>query len=321
MRPMHETVILHNPGSRRAARAARDLRVLLSSAGTAAGGIFRWVAIRDLGGLEAIPERMIVVGGDGTINAAVTWLESRGRSCPLAVIPAGTGNNLARGLGIPLRLEEALEIALHGREIRSLDAVLYREEDGSGRTVAGKRWMVQMAALGFPADMAGVYDRLRRNAAFRFFAAPLGTYVYRIIGLAGLMAQRRLEKSGKNVLQVRLDLPDEHIQVPALALLFCNAKSLGGNFLPGPLARVDDGLLDICLIRAGTGMGNLKLFRRVAKGTHLSLDSAVIYRQTRGPVEVELSAPRRLLADGDLWVESRRYRFEVLPGRFQVVVA
>ena len=321
MGPMHENIILHNPGSRRAARAARDLRALLSSAGSTAGRSFRWVAIRDLGELEAIPERMIIVGGDGTINAAATWLESRGESCPLAVIPAGTGNNLARGFGIPLKLEEALKIALHGREIRPLDAVLYHAGSARAGAGGGKRLMVQIAALGFPADMAGVYDRLRRNAAFRFLAAPAGTHVYRIIGLAGLIARRRLEKTGKDVLHVRLDLPDEHIEEPALALLFCNAKSLGGNFFPGPLARVDDGLLDICLIRAGTGMGHLKLFRRVAKGTHLSLEAAVIYRQTRGPVDVELSAPGRLLADGDLRVESSRYRFEVLPGRFEVVVA
>ena len=321
MGPMRENIILHNPGSRRAARAARDVRALLSSAGSAPGCSFRWVAIRDLAELQAIPERMIIVGGDGTINAAATWLESRGGRCPLAVIPAGTGNNLARGFGIPLKLEEALKIALHGREIRPLDGVLYRT--GSARAGAGgdKRLMVQIAALGFPADMAGIYDRLRRNAAFRLLAAPAGTYVYRIIGLAGLMARRRLEKTGKHVLQVRLQLPGELMEEPALALLLCNEKSLGGNFFPCPLARVNDGLLDICLIRAGTGMGHLELFRRIAKGTHLPLEAAVVYRQTRGPVEVELSAPAPLLVDGDLWVKSSRYRFEVLPGRFQVVVA
>jgi diacylglycerol kinase (ATP) len=323
---MRDIILLHNPGSRRAARTARDLRVLLSSAGSAVGRSLRWVAISDLEQAAAIPERMIVVGGDGTINAAASWLESRGAGCPLAVIPAGTGNNLARGFGIPLKLEEALKIALHGGEIRSLDAVIYRTGTApAGAAPAGAaadtRLMVQIAALGFPADMAGVYDRLRRNVAFRVLAAPAGTYVYRILGLVGLIHQKRREKAGKNVLQVRLELPGEIIQEQALALFFCNERSLGGNFFPCPLARVDDGLLDICLVRAGTGMGHLKLFRRVARGTHLSLESAVIYRQTMGPVEVEISTPKPLLVDGDLWVKSSRFSFEMLPGRFQVVVA
>ncbi len=262
-----------------------------------------------------MPGRLIVIGGDGTLSAVSEWLIERDHDCPIAIVPAGTGNNLARGLGLPLDTVRALEIAFRGERLRALDAVRYQ-----GKAEGRARIMIQTAALGFPAEIAARYDALRRHSFFRYLCAPAGPYVYRLLALAGLGEQRRKERRGENLLDVECRLPGERLRETVFAIFLGNEKSLGGNFCPCPRAEVDDGLLDICLVRAGTGAGYLRLFRSVIRGEHLALERTVVYRQTRGPVEIELSAPSLFLADGDLWLKDSSFRLEVLPHRFRVIV-
>lgn len=314
---MEGPLLLYNPASKNGDRIFRRARELLGKGGFAGSASLTWVPLKELKelrGAQAQPERLIVLGGDGSINAAAEWLIERGHTCPIAMVPAGTGNNLARGLGVPLDLEPALRTALEGRGTRSLDVILYRGSEGDRA-----RLIVQTAALGFPAEIAARYDAMRRHSLFRYLCAPAGPYVYRMLAFAGLAAQKRKERLGKNLLQLDLKLPGERLRETVFAVFIGNERSLGGNFHPCPRAEVDDGLLDICLVRAGTGASYLKLFRAVIRGEHLALEQTVVYRQTRGPVEIELSAPSLFLADGDLWLKDRRFHLEVLPRRFQVI--
>jgi diacylglycerol kinase (ATP) len=312
---VREILVIHNPASRRGRRVGAALRRLLEAGGKA--GAAHWVGISELPRAELPGGRLIVVGGDGTINAVASWLHDLGASLPLGIVPAGTGNNLARGLGLPLDVENASRLALESAGRRRIDAILYHGA-GDGRA----RLIVQTAALGFPATIAGRYDALRRRSLFRLVALPLGPYVYRLLALAGLAAQKRRERRGAPLLSIRCRLGGgEILEEEVLAVFIGNEKSLGGNFHPCPLARMDDGALDLCLVRAGTGESYLRLFGRIMRGEHLAIERAIIYRQTPGPVEIALSEPSPLLADGDLWVESSSYRLEVLPGRLEVVTA
>ena len=308
-------MLLHNPGSKKGARVARRVRARLAGGGDEGRPEIRWVALKDLAAQEDLPGRILAVGGDGTVNAAAQWLLDREADCPLAIVPAGTGNNLARGLAIPLDTESALRVALAGERRRALDAIVY-SADSDGR----RRVMIQTAAVGFPADIASRYDALRRRALPRLLLAPAGPYIYRLLALAGLARQRGLERRGENLLDVRCRLPGEEIREKVFAVFIGNERSLGGNFHPCPRAEVDDGAVDLCFVRAGTGEGYLKLFQRVVRGEHLALEKTVLYRQSKGPIEIELSAPSTLLADGDLWVTGCHYRLEVIPGRFGVII-
>jgi diacylglycerol kinase (ATP) len=316
MAPVEGPLLLYNPASKNGARIFERARKLLEGGAVAGTNDFRCVPLAELSGARGTPERLVVVGGDGSINAAAEWLLEREHACPLAIVPAGTGNNLARGLGLPLDLEPALRIAFGGAAAaaRPLDAVRYSGSNG-GRP----RLMVQTAALGFPAEIAARYDSIRRNPIGRRLCSPAGPYVYRLLALAGLAAQRRRERRGERLLEVDCVLPDERLRETVFAIFIGNERSLGGNFQPCPRAAVDDGLLDLCFVRAGTGAGYLKLFRSVIRGEHLAMERTVVYRQTRGPVEIELSEPSLLLADGDLWLKDRKFRLEVLPRRFHVI--
>jgi diacylglycerol kinase (ATP) len=309
---VNDWLLVHNAGSRRGRTVLGRVERLLARPERGPWRGIRRVALRDLGTVAGALGRVIVVGGDGSINAAAEWLIERGASAPIAIVPAGTGNNLARGLGIPLRTGPALDLALGGARAAPLDAIAYR---GGGDR---ERLIVQTSALGFPAEIASRYDELRRHLLFRCLAAPAGPYVYRALALLGLRDQKRRERRG-DVLGIRCAMPDEAIEKKVFAVFIGNERSLGGNFIPCPRAEVDDGKLDLCLVRAGTGASYLDLFRRIARGDHLALERTVIYRRTAGPVEIQLSRPSPLLADGDLWVTSDRYELRVLARRLQVI--
>jgi diacylglycerol kinase (ATP) len=310
-----ERLFVHNPASRNGSRIAGRVRAELARQDPASAAGACWVALQDLPSFSSLPGRVIVVGGDGSINAAATWLRSRGWRSPLAIVPAGTGNNLARGLGVPLETSQALRLAIHGAATRQLDAILYRA-GGTGET----RLWVQSAALGFPAEIAARYDALRRHRLFRLLCRPAGPYVYRVLAFLGLAGQKRNERLGTNLLEVECATADERLRETVFAIFLGNDGSLGGNFHPCPRAVVDDGALDLCLIRAGTGAKYLKLFRSIVRGEHLTLEKTVVYRQIRGPLSLSLNKPCRFLADGDLWVESDWFDLEVEARRFQVIV-
>jgi diacylglycerol kinase (ATP) len=293
----------------------------------------RWLALhaRDgeigrcqLSGLECAPlpaKRVVVIGGDGTVNAALSWLHARGCERVLGIVPAGTGNNLARGLGLPLEPARACEVAFLSDKVRRIDGIAYRGSRG-----ACVRWVVQSASLGFPAEIAARYDRLRRHWAFRALTRPLGSLTYKMLAFLGLAAQKRREKRGEGLLRLQCRLPalagaaPEVLEETVLALFIHNERTIGGGFVPCPEARVDDGLLDLCTVRAGTGTSYLRIFRAIARGEHLRLSEAVACRQTPGPVELVFSQPTPLVSDGDVWLEDERYLIELLPGLFAVSV-
>ena len=310
-----EWVILHNPLSRNGCRAERRTRSALRSRKDGDGPRLVWVALSALHSLERVPERILVIGGDGTLNAAAEWLIERRASCPIAILPAGTGNNLARGLDLPLDLARAIQLALGSEHTRPLDVIVYR-----GLSGGGPRVMVQSAALGFPADIARRYDVLRRRPILGRMLTLTGHHVYRLLALLGLQRQKRMEARGERLLELECVLPDEVLRETVFAIFIGNERSLGGNFLPCPRAEVDDGVLDICFVRAGTGAGYLRLFRDVVRGQHLEMRDTVLYRQTPGPVTLTFSNPGAFLADGDIHVTDSAFRLEVLPARLEVIV-
>ncbi len=306
--------MVHNPDSRRGARVASVVEGILSARAAPRPALIRWVKVKDLAGLEANPERVIALGGDGSINAALNWLWRNRLQAPFAIIPAGTGNNLAKGLGIPLKTEPALQLALYGRKVRHLDAGVVTDLRSGWNTV-----IVQSLCLGFPAHISARFDRLRKIPLLRPLFFLLGDTAYRVLAALGLEEQKRLEKQGRNLLETHLVVDGEARAETLLALFVGNERSLGGSFIPCPRALPDDGKLDLCLVRAGTGANYWRLFAEVAGGEHLSNERVVRYLQFEKRLELEFSSPTPVLVDGDIRETSDRFGIDVLPQRFPVV--
>lgn len=266
---------------------------------------------------EAIAEGVDVViaaGGDGTVRTVAQ--ELRGGSIPLALLPAGTGNLLARNLDLTLSdTAHALTTAFAGAD-RRVDVGLAELRDPDG-TIAKHAFLV-MAGVGMDARMiAETDDDLKAKAGWL-------AYVKAIVAVL----------RDKNELHVRYRLDDGRVHsVRAHTVLIGNCGSLPGNILLLPDAAVDDGEFDIVVLRPEGVVGwiqiLLKVFwengvlRRTSAGRRLVGAGrevrALNYLKGREFV-LRLSRPEEVELDGDLFGRVEAVRVRVEPGALAVRV-
>lgn len=175
--------------------------------------------------LAAGADVVAVAGGDGTVRVVAEALT--GRQVPLAVLPQGTGNLLARNLGLPLDPDEALGAALHGED-RLVDV---GRLDEPGSSCDGSVFTI-MAGAGFDAAMM--------REAPEGLKAAVGWPAYLVGGLRGLRrSAARIEVSLDGAAPIRARVR---------TVLIANVGSLPGGLSLAPGARPDDGLLDVVLV-------------------------------------------------------------------------
>lgn len=176
-------------------------------------------------------------GGDGTVNevaSALAFTESA-----LAIVPSGSGNGLARSLGVPGDLEGALRYAL-AAPARLIDM----------GEIGGRRF-ASIAGVGFDARVA-----LRFNQA-RHAGSGLWSYVR-----AGLREARTYQPR-----RVEIRIGTETIVAAPLAIAFANSQQYGNGAIICPSARLDDGLLHLVVIHKTTFLRDLWRVRRLFSGT------------------------------------------------------
>ena len=166
---------------------------------------------------------VMVCGGDGTVREVCA--ELAGTGIPVGIIPAGTGNLLARNLGIPLYIRSAIDVALNGQD-RAIDLV---EVGGDG--IEDTHFMV-MAGMGFDAAiMEGVNEDIKKK---------IGWVAYVISGLKSLMFPAvRVE------IQIDDDEPTVH---RARTVVVGNVGFLQAGMPLLPDATIDDGVLDVVIL-------------------------------------------------------------------------
>jgi diacylglycerol kinase (ATP) len=225
---------------------------------------------------------VIVWGGDGTFNEASGALIGTG--IPVGLVPAGSGNGLARALGMPWDPAAALAVAFDGTP-RPIDA---------GR-MAGRPFF-NIAGIGFDARVAALFNR--RAAGTR------GGWPYIAIGVREGCRYCALDYD------VRMD--DDSRRYRALLIAFANGREYGLGARIAPDARLDDGLLDAIIVEE---RGILKRFwdaRHLAKGTaHLA--PLVTTRRVR-QATIESPGEMEFHVDGEPGVARDRIDVEVLPG-------
>jgi len=223
---------------------------------------------------------VLASGGDGTITACVSGVAGSG--VPLGVLPCGTGNLLARNLGLPLSLEEALAVALTGSD-RRLDV-----------GAANGRPFVVMAGIGFDAEMLGGADeRLKSRVGW-------AAYV--------LSALRHLrERPVRMALRADGGPPQRRW---ASGVIVGNVGSLQGNVRLLPDAAPDDGVLDVAVLAASGWTGwlwlaaDVLLRRKTGRVAHLTCRELTVQAGRARPWEV----------DGEVAGTTRQLRVTLEPG-------
>jgi len=224
--------------------------------------------------VEEEPDAFVVVGGDGMVHLATGLLAGTGM--PLGVVPSGTGNDFARGLGIPLGdTERAVDVLLEalGRPPRTIDAGLIRAEDGSP-----DRWFAGVLSAGFDSSVN------ERANALRW---PKGRQRYNVAILIELLRLRPRRYS--------LVVDGQPRSVEAVLVSVANNTSFGGGMLITPKALLDDGLLDLFIVAPMGRLSFLRIFPRVFAGTHIGDPRVSIERVHR----VRLDADAVGYADGE----------------------
>lgn len=269
------------------------------------------------------------MGGDGTVSEVATGL--MGSETALALLPTGTGNDFARSLGIPLALEAAVKLLSSGR-IAPVDVGLATFTPRGGTPVPeanpnlveptttierrrandaekarelrlppNQRFFVNVAGCGFDAVVA---ERANRGIG------PLrGTAVYLGAVLATLHRHRPAD--------FRIKAEGKLYKFRAMLCSVANSQTYGGGMRIAPTAVLDDGKLDVVVVRETGRFEFLTAFPRVFGGSHLSHPKVLTFRGSR--IQIESSPPMPVLLDGDV-VGQTPVRFDVRPQALRVVV-
>ncbi len=259
--------------------------------------------------LEAGADLVLAAGGDGTVRAVAAHLAEAGATAELGIIPLGTGNLLARNLGVPLgRVSNAVERALTG-EARAID-VGWAELEGP--EVSGRYAFAVMAGFGIDAHMiTETDDDLKDKAGWVAYVESLGRAV-----------------TVSEVLDVTLDFGDGETEDDrAHTLIVGNCGTLQGGFTLLPDADPSDGVLDLFVLDAegvGGWMDTLKnvvwdngLARAFGGGQKAASSESVTHRQL-ARLELTLAEPRVFEVDGDDLGEVTRAAISIQPGAIRV---
>ena len=236
---------------------------------------------------------VMVCGGDGTVREVCA--ELAGTGIPVGIIPAGTGNLLARNLDIPLYLRSAIDVALNGQD-RAIDLV---KVGGDG--IEDSHFMV-MAGMGFDAAiMEGVNEEIKKK---------IGWVAYVVSGLRSLMFPAM-----KVEIQIDDDPPTVH---RARTVVVGNVGFLQAGMPLLPDAAIDDGVLDVVILHPKQFLSWIPLAVRVLRKS--ALVDELIDRRTGARVRVKAYAdmPRQL--DGDSIGLGRELWMECIHGRLLVRV-
>ena len=228
---------------------------------------------------------MIAAGGDGTVHHVLNGLAGTGAA--LGIIPLGSGNDLARNLGLPLDVEQAARLALTGPPRRvDLGSV-------AGRCFAG------VASFGLDSYANRIANRHTRLS---------GTALYIYAMLRSLIEFQ--------IPSVSIESDGGGFRGPMMLAAAANGPSYGGGMRIAPRADMADGRLDLCVVRRMSRLKLLRCFPEVFRGTHLRHPEVSYFQASR--IRIEADRPLDIFADGE-FVGQTPALVEILPGALAVI--
>ena len=244
------------------------------------------------------PDAFVVVGGDGMVNLGANLVA--GTKVPLGIVPSGTGNDMARGLGIPFdNTEEAIRILADALE-RSPKAI------DAGRVTHAHRETGEQKQTWFACLVSAGFDAIVNERA-NTWTYPKGPSRY---NLALIYELARMKPITYN-----LTLDGVKSTFQASLITVANNRSLGGGMLVTPNAKVDDGLLDVLIVQKLSRLSFLRVFPRVYKGEHVTDPRVSITHAKHVIVEAaDISATADGETLGPLPVE-----IQIVPGALRVL--
>jgi diacylglycerol kinase (ATP) len=192
-------------------------------------------------------DALVALGGDGMVHLALQAVA--GTETPLGIVPAGTGNDLATCLGVPADPVAAAALVLAGSR-RRIDAV-----------TTGERWFGCVLGAGFDSAVNERANRMRW---------PRGSSRYDL-AIA-------LELPRFKALPFRITLDGELWETDAMLVAVGNAQSYGAGIRITPDARIDDGLLDVCVLEPVSKLEFVRTLPKARTGRHVEHPAVTVKR-------------------------------------------
>jgi len=229
---------------------------------------------------------VFAVGGDGTVNEIARGLLHS--PAALGILPKGSGNGLARHLGIPTRFSSALSL-INSKKIVEIDSALINDLVS-----------VNVAGIGFDGHVAAMFGKNGKRGLFGYAKLVLKEF------------PNFKEFKGRAVID------GNDINLESFIVAVANASQFGNNATVAPYASVCDAQLDLCLIRKAPLIRTMGLVRRIFTGKiHTSPLVTIIKMKS---LQLSLASPVHFHIDGEPHPKAREFTIKVVPASLKVIV-
>lgn len=228
---------------------------------------------------------VVAVGGDGTVNEIASAIT--GSDTIMGILPYGSGNGLSRFLGIPMDTVEAIR-NLNNWHVEAIDAA-----------TANGEWFFNMAGMGFDAHISEVFSHEEKRG--------FGTYIK--------SAFREISNYKADTYNISID--GEIYKREAFMLSFANSSQYGNNAHVSPNASVQDGLIDVCIIKPFPLWRFIEMGIRMFTKTSESSKYVEIFRGKNVKVNRKTSGPMHL--DGEPRISGTDIEINVAPASLKII--
>lgn len=229
---------------------------------------------------------VVAVGGDGTVSEVVSAIKDS--NVALGVLPVGTGNDFARSLGIPLDVEKALSCLFSGQR-KTIDLGMVNDA-----------YFINVASVGFDAQVVMEAQNIKGSIG--------GPPAYILAIFKALMNYRPFN------IEIELDEGIERREAVLVAV--ANGAFYGGGMNIAPLADMNDGLLDVCLVNSLPRSKILRLFPLLFSGKHLLRPEVEYFKVKRMVVRCREGY---INSDGEILGKCPA-SFQIMPNAVKVMV-
>ncbi len=241
---------------------------------------------------------IISVGGDGTINEIINGIIQSPNQPALGIIPAGWANDFIKSTTIPKDILKASQI-VSKHKINAIDVGL----------INGKIYFANVCGIGFDAEIAALANQMKTNHPNW---KTLSSYVYVFATIQKLL-------SPLPYFYAKITIDDQMVEGEMLLVAVANGRIEGGKFNIAPEAEIDDGLLDICIIRKMNRYRCLLLLPKAIKGTHKEVSEVSFYKGKE--IRIELDKPVLAQVAGEILPPEKDYHIEIIPRKLNLLIS
>ena len=242
-------------------------------------------------------DTIISVGGDGTINEIINGILQSTRQPALGIIPAGWANDFIKSVPIPKDIRYSCHI-ISQQKTKMIDVALINKHT----------CYVNIFGIGLDANIAALANMMKTKYPNW---KTLSAYVYVFATIKTLL-------SPIPFFQAKITIDNQTIEGEMLLVAVANGQTEGGKFKIAPEAEIDDGLLDIYIIRKINRFRCLYFFPKAMNGTHLGIREVSFYRGKE--IFIETARPVTAQVAGEILPAENHYHIQLLPGKLKLIV-